>query len=68
MDNNEVQNNVEELSKDKKKTAIILVIGLVTFILVMSIGIGIFWIKSFDGTSKTGNTKSPFTTNTNSNK
>ncbi|MDO4995840.1 MAG: hypothetical protein Q4E69_01550 [Bacilli bacterium] len=71
MENNEFNNNeenkieeavVQEPNKSKKKTAIILVIGLVTFILVMSIGIGIFWIKSFDGTSKTGHTKSPFST------
>lgn len=72
MENNEFNNNEEnkieetvsqEPNKSKKKTAIILVIGLVTFTLVVAVGITLFWIKSFDGTSKTGHTESPFSTN-----
>lgn len=73
MENNEFNNNeenkieeavVQEPNKSKKKTAIILVIGLVTFTIVVAVGITVFWIKSFDGTSKTGHTESPFSTNT----
>ena len=69
MENNEFNNNEEnkieevvaqEPNKSKKKTAIILVIGLVTFTLVVAVGITLFWIKSF---GKTGHTESPFSTN-----
>ena len=69
MENNseEIEELKNEVKKQKKAIAVFGIIGLVLFVAIVAFGIGIFWIKSFDGTSKTGNTKSPFTTNTTDN-
>lgn len=65
INNNEVENNVQEQSKRKEKNVIILVVGLVILVVVIALCVGVFWVKSLDETSKTGNTDSSIKDNIN---
>lgn len=65
INNNEVENNVSEQPKSKKKNVIILVVGLVILAAIAAVCVGVFWGKSLDGTSETGNTSSSINGNTN---